>query len=185
MEKSGIERISSKELSQRMGLTASQIRQDFNCFGGYGQQGYGYNVDYLYHEIADILGLNLYKSAILLGAGNLGHALANHLGFEEMGFNLVGIFDISKNVIGQKINGIEVSDLSTLSDFLKNHKVDIGVLTVPRSEAQNLADLLLANGVKYFWNFTNIDIQGEGAVFENVHMGDSLMTLSYRLKNSQ
>lgn len=179
----GITKVSSTELSKKMGVTASQIRQDFNFFGGFGQQGYGYNIEYLYSEIAKILGLNDGNTMIIVGAGNLGHALANHAGFEKRGFKLVAIFDNSKDIIGKEINHIKVRDISELEDYLLNNRVDIGVLTVPNKAVHNIAYRLVEGGVKAILNFSysELDLPDDISV-ENVHLSDPLMTLSYKLK---
>lgn len=181
--KQDIKRISSNALSQKMGVTASQIRQDFNYFGGFGQQGYGYNVEYLYKEIGDILGLNDGNTMIIVGAGNLGRALASHDGFEKRGFKLTGIFDNDKSVVGTKINGIKVAHIDDLDSFIKNNRVDIGVLTVPHEAVHEMAEKLADCGVKGLLNFsyTELEIAKDIAV-ENVHLSDPLMTLSYKIK---
>ncbi|MBO5066225.1 MAG: redox-sensing transcriptional repressor Rex [Clostridia bacterium] len=179
----GIVRISSKELSMRMGLTASQIRQDLNCFGGFGQQGYGYNIEQLYNEIGLILGINKRSKAIMIGAGNLGHAIATHLHFENRGFDLVGIFDNNKNVIGTKVGGRTVLDADTLEEFCKAEKPVVAILCIPSEYAAENADKLVSLGIRGFWNFTQYDLMhryGDVAV-ENVHLGDSLMTLCYQI----
>ena len=184
--KENITRISSKELSEKMNVTASQIRQDLNCFGGFGQQGYGYNVTALYGEIGAILGVNKLQNIIIVGAGNLGHALANHAGFAKRGFNLTGIFDKDKKKVGQKINGCEVYDMETLGDFLDKNEVRIAILTIPRLCTQEVADLVTAHGVKGLWNFSNMDLEvRDDVIVENVHLSDSLMTLSYQLSESE
>lgn len=166
-----------------MGVTASQIRQDFNYFGGFGQQGYGYNVEYLYKEIGDILGLNDGNTMIIVGAGNLGRALASHNGFEKRGFKLTGIFDNDKSVVGMEINGIKVAHIDSLDSFIKNNRVDIGVLAVPHEAVHEMAERLADNGVKGLLNFsyTELEIAKDIAV-ENVHLSDPLMTLSYKIK---
>ncbi|MGE4282139.1 MAG: redox-sensing transcriptional repressor Rex [Clostridia bacterium] len=181
-----ITRISSKELSERMGVTASQIRQDLNCFGGFGQQGYGYNVEYLYKEIGNILGLYNGYNSILIGAGNLGHALANHTSFERRGFKLVGIFDANKKLVGEEIRGIQIRHIDELDSFMKNNVVDIGILAIPKDTvvetAQKLADL----GVKGLWNFSYTDLDvPETVAVESVHLSDSLMTLSYMITEKE
>jgi len=180
--KSGTKRISSNVLSQKMGVTASQIRQDFNYFGGFGQQGYGYNVEYLRDEIADILGINRGYKTILMGAGNLGHALANHTNFKKRGFTLVGIFDNNPDVIGTEVAGIEVSDVSELEEFMGIQKPDIAILALPKSAVTKVAIELCNLGIKGLWNFSYIDIDVPLDVpVENVHLSDSLMTLSYTI----
>jgi redox-sensing transcriptional repressor len=178
-----IQRISSNTLSKMMGVTASQIRQDLNYFGGFGQQGYGYNVKSLIKEIGNILGLNDGDTMIIVGAGNLGHALANHNSFEKRGFRLVGIFDNSDRIIGTTIRGIEVRSSDELSEFVKRNKVDIGILTVPRSAVHDTAKLLIESGIKGLVNFSydELDVPDNVPV-ENVHLSDTLMTMAYRIK---
>ncbi len=180
-----IKRISSNALSSKMNVTASQIRQDFNYFGGFGQQGYGYNVEHLYNEIGDILGLNDGDTTIIIGAGNLGRALASHDNFERRGFRLIGIFDNDKNVIGTVINGREVMSVDCLENFLKNNKVDIGILTVPKSAVEETAETLVNCGVRGIMNFSYTELKFDKDVaVENVHLSDPLMTLSYKIKNN-
>ena len=180
--KQGVTRISSNALSKKMGVTASQIRQDFNCFGGFGQQGYGYNVEHLREEIAYILGLKNGYKTILIGAGNLGHALANHANFKKRGFTLSGIFDVSADVIGTTIAGIEVLDIAELETFMEKNKPDIAILALPKGVVQEMALRLCDLGIKGLWNFSYSDIDVPGDVpFENVHLSDSLMTLSYNI----
>jgi redox-sensing transcriptional repressor len=179
----GIVRISSKELSQRMGLTASQIRQDLNCFGGFGQQGYGYNIEQLYNEIGAILGINKKSKAIMIGAGNLGHAIATHLHFENRGFDLIGIFDNNPDVVGTSVGGRIVMDSASLDEFCKNENPVVAILCIPSEYAAENADKLVSLGIKGFWNFTQYDLVSryEGVAVENVHLGDSLMTLCYQI----
>ncbi len=183
LKKMGIVRISSKELSVRMGLTASQIRQDFNCFGGFGQQGYGYNIEQLYNEIGNILGINNKSKAILIGAGNLGHAIATHLNFQNKGFELVSIFDNNPEVVGTTVGGLVVLSSNDLEDFCKKEKPDIAILCIPAEYAAENADKLVSLGIKGFWNFTQYDLvhRYENIAVENVHLGDSLMTLCYQI----
>ena len=180
----GIERISSGELSKQMKVTASQIRQDFNNFGGFGQQGYGYNVPYLKNEIGKILGLDRDYHVIILGAGNLGHALANYAGFEKRGFVVSAVFDVSPDKIGKKIGHTMVYDMKDLEGYLKGHTVDIASLTLPKSIAPAVAKHLVQYGVSAFWNFaaTDLNLPGNIAV-ENVHLAESLMRLSYNISN--
>ena len=179
----GISRISSSALSKKMNVTASQIRQDFNYFGGFGQQGYGYNVEYLYGEIGNILGLNDEDTIIIIGAGNLGRALAWHGGFKKRGFHLVGIFDNNEKVIGTQINGIQVRSIDSLPDFLKTHRADIAILAVPKAAVQSVADIAAENGIKGFLNFSYGELRlPDGAEVENVHISDPMMTLSYKIK---
>lgn len=177
----GVHRISSRELAEIMGLTASQIRQDLNCFGGFGQQGYGYNVEALFQEISRILGLDRQLKTILIGAGNLGRAIATHMEFETRGFNLIGIFDRSPQVIGTAVRGMAVHGMEDLEYFCKQEKPLVAVLCIPKDAAQTLADQLIALGIRAFWNFSHYDlaVAHKDIVVENVHMGDSLMTLSY------
>lgn len=181
--KQGTTRISSSALSQKMNVTASQIRQDFNYFGGFGQQGYGYNVEILYKEIGDILGLNDGDTMIILGAGNLGRALANHDTFEKRGFRLVGIFDNDRRIIGSTINGIKVSSVDELESFIANNRVDIAILTLPKAAVQSTAERLAEAGVKGLMNFsyTELELPNDIAV-SNVHLSDPLMFLSYEIK---
>ena len=180
----GIDRISSGELSKQMKVTASQIRQDFNNFGGFGQQGYGYNVVHLKNEIGKILGLDRSYHVIILGAGNLGHALANYAGFEKRGFIVSGIFDVDPDKIGKKIGEILVMDSRDLKDFVKEHSVDIAALTLPKSIAPAVAKELVELGVPGFWNFAATDLNlPEHVAVENVHLAESLMRLSYNISN--
>lgn len=181
----GLERISSKELSKRMGLTASQIRQDLNCFGGFGQQGYGYNIADLKQEIGQILGLDKPQNAILIGAGNLGRAVSIHLNFENRGFKLIGIFDRKASLVGQLVRGIPVRDVLTLDEFCRENLPAAAILCIPKEEAKKVSAQLIALGVRGFWNFSHYDLALEhpDIVVENMHFGDSLMTLSYRMHN--
>ena len=167
---SGVERISSNELSKRMKVTASQIRQDLNNFGGFGQQGYGYNVKYLYTEIGNI------------GAGNLGQALANYAAFENRGFVLKGLFDVNPRLAGLTIRGVEIRMMDELKDFVKENDIEIGVLTIPKTKAVEVANLLVDNGVKAIWNFAHTDLNlPDNIIVENVHLSESLMRLSYNI----
>ena len=178
-----VERISSKELSERMQVTASQIRQDLNNFGGFGQQGYGYNVEYLYTEIGKILGLTRNYHLIVIGAGNLGQAIANYTDFEKMGFVLECMFDQKESLIGQEIRGIPIVDVKTLENYIKTHPVDIAAITIPKENAPKIAAQLVQLGVRAIWNFAPTDLHlPEGVKVENVHLSDSLMRLSYSLK---
>jgi redox-sensing transcriptional repressor len=180
----GIKRVSSKELSTRMGITASQIRQDLNCFGGFGQQGYGYNVESLYNEIGNILGINKTFYAIIIGAGNMGQALANYGNFEKRGFKIIGIFDVNQDVIGRKIKNIEVMNVDDIEGFLQDNKVDIAMLCVPYSETASMADKVARLGVKGLWNFSAMDLKlPYDVIIENVHLSDSLMVLGYKLND--
>lgn len=178
-------RISSKELSEKMQVTASQIRQDLNNFGGFGQQGYGYNVEYLYTEIGKILGLDKRYNIIIVGAGNLGQALANYTDFEKRGFSLKGIFDVNPRMIGMSIRGIDIRLIDDLEEFILANKVDIAALTIPKLHAPKVAADLAKWGVKAIWNFAPTDLNlPEDIMVENVHLAESLMTLSYNLKAS-
>lgn len=182
-----IDKISSTKLAQIMNVTASQVRQDLNCFGGFGQQGYGYNVDALYEEIGNILGLNKGLKIILLGAGNLGMALVKHLSFEAKGFQMIGIFDKNPKIIGQKIHGIEVMPESELEEFCAKEKPDAAILCLPKDVVEELGDRLIQYGIRAFWNFSHYDLglhhrnSDTPIVVENVHLGDSLMTLCYQI----
>lgn len=178
-------RISSKELSEKMRVTASQIRQDLNNFGGFGQQGYGYNVEYLHSEIGKILGLDTKYHVVIIGAGNLGQALANYTDFERRGFYVKGIFDVSPALIGTEIRGITVRPNEELEDFVKDNKVDIAAITVPKTKAPAVANDLVKWGVKGIWNFAPTDLNlPKDVTVENVHLADSLMKLSYRLSGN-
>lgn len=178
----GVERISSNELSQRMKVTASQIRQDLNNFGGFGQQGYGYNVKYLYSEIGKILGLDRQHNIIVIGAGNLGQALANYVNFEKRGFLITALFDVNPTLAGVSVRGIEIHLMDELEDYIKNNKVDIAALTMPKTKAEECANRLVDLGIKAIWNFAHLDLElPEDVVVENVHLSDSLMQLSYNI----
>ncbi len=178
----GVERISSHELSERMHVTASQIRQDFNNFGGFGQQGYGYNVEYLYHEIGRILGLDKEHNFVIIGAGNLGRALGNYLNFERRGFVFRGIFDVDEGLIGQEVRGVRIRSMEELEEFVREEEIDIAVLTVPKLSAEGIVDKLVKNGIRAILNFAHVDLNvPEGVQVENVHLSDSLMKLSYNI----
>lgn len=181
--KNGATRISSKELSEKMGFTASQIRQDFNCFGGFGQQGYGYNVSQLCGEIEKILGIQKRHPCILVGAGNLGKAIARHMPFEQLGFTLIGVFDTAPNVIGGKISGHEILDYAGIQAFYQENSPLMAILCIPQVYVEAVSDELYRLGIRSFWNFSHYDItmKHPDAIVENVHMNDSLMTLSYKL----
>lgn len=182
----GVERISSSELSDRMKVTASQIRQDLNNFGGFGQQGYGYNVKYLYDEIAKILGLDEKHNLVIIGAGNLGKAIAGYANFEKRGFVITGIFDIDSDLKGKKIRGIEIRQLSELEEFAKNNRIDIAALTIPKAEAKKVAEKLVGLGVKAFWNFAHTDLNvPNDVIVESVHLSESLMRITYNLKRME
>jgi len=179
----GVERVSSSELSKIMNVTASQIRQDLNNFGGFGQQGYGYNVRYLYDEIGKILGLTETYNIIIIGAGNLGQAIANYGRFDKLGFKTIALFDISPDLIGQNVRGIQIYSLDDLEDFCKSHQVDIAALTMPKQGADNTAQRLVELGIRAIWNFAHVDLNvtDDSVVVENVHLSDSLMQLSYNI----
>ena len=177
-----ITRISSKELSTKMNITASQIRQDLNNFGGFGQQGYGYNVEYLYNEIKKILGLDRVYNLIVVGGGNIGQALVNYTNFEKRGFVITAVFDVNPRLVGMTIRGVEVYDVDCMEEFVKNNKVDVAILTLPRSQASKVAGNLANWGVKGMWNFSHVDLDmPEDVKVENVHLTDSLMTLLYKI----
>lgn len=178
----GIERISSQELSAIMDVTASQIRQDFNNFGGFGQQGYGYKVEYLYEEIGKILGLDRTHNLIIIGAGNLGQALANYMNFERRGFLFQGIFDNNPDLYGKKIRDMEIRPMEEMENFVREHNIDIAVLTIPKTSADAVARRLADNGIKGIWNFAHVDLEVPKSIqVENVHLSDSLMKLTYNI----
>jgi len=190
LTQNGVARISSKELGKQLGLTPSQIRQDFSCFGEFGQQGYGYNVVALREQIAVILGINRGYNAILIGVGNIGHAMVDNFCFSNWGCTLLAAFDVNKDVIGKSINGVPVLAMDTLEAYLKENSIDIAVLTVPRDAAKPVANVLQANGIHAIWNFTNVDLTDPGEegeytnpdsalIVENVHFSDSLLSLCY------
>lgn len=186
LKKKNITRISSRELSQMMSLTASQIRQDLNCFGGFGQQGYGYNVEQLRTEIGSILGINNGFKTILIGCGNLGRAIASHMAFEDRGFELVGIFDTRADEMQDiRIKGISISPVEDLEMYCKETEPVVAVLCIPSIAASGIVDRLVKLGITNFWNFSHFDISSEhpGVIVENVHLNDSLMTLSYQITN--
>ena len=178
----GVERISSNDLSKKMQVTASQIRQDLNNFGGFGQQGYGYNVKYLYTEIGKILGLDKDHNFIIIGAGNLGQALANYASFERNGFILKSLFDVNPRLEGVTIRGIPVRMLDELEGYLQENDIEIAALTLPKSKAEEVADVLVATGIKAIWNFAHTDLTlPKDVIVESVHLADSLMKLSYNI----
>ncbi len=180
-----VKRISSALLSEKMNVTASQIRQDLNCFGGFGQQGYGYSVEQLHSQIGNILGLFDGYKTIIVGAGNLGHALANHSAFEQSGFHLCAIFDLNLELVGKKINGIEIFSDDKMETFVRDNNIDIAILAVPDSSAQEIADKLADSGIKGIWNFSHTELsQKNGIPIETVHLTDSLMTLSCEIKRN-
>lgn len=177
-----VDRISSKELGEKIGFTASQIRQDLNCFGDFGQQGYGYNVTELYNQIKSILGLDKGYKAALVGAGNIGQAVSNYSRFEDLGVRIDAIFDANPKLIGMKIRDVEIRDIDEMKPILESKKIDIGIICVPRKNAQNVADDLIKGGVRAIWNFAPVDlIVPDHVEVENVHLSESLMTLIYLL----
>ncbi len=181
-----IRRISSKELSEIIGFTASQIRQDLNNFGGFGQQGYGYNVEELYREIAKILGVDREHNTVIIGAGNLGQALANYTNFERVGFKVKALFDINPRLIGIKLRDVEIKDMDILEEFVKENNIDIAVICTNKDSAQEVADKIVQSGIKAIWNFTPTDIKVPDDVeVENVHLIESLLTLTYLYKNNR
>lgn len=182
----GVERISSNDLSKKMHVTASQIRQDLNNFGGFGQQGYGYNVKYLHSEIGKILGLDKTHNFIIIGAGNLGQALANYASFEKSGFVLKSLFDVNPRLDGISIRGIRVRMMDELIGFLRENDIEIAALTIPKSKAVEVADILVKNGIKAIWNFAHTDLTlPKDVIVENVHLSDSLMQLSYNISQKE
>ncbi len=185
LKRAGVERTSSTELSSLMGATASQIRQDLNCFGGFGQQGYGYSVPYLYDNIASILGVDKDYRAIIVGTGNLGRALASSPVFEKRGVHVCALFDVDETVVGKTFFGFRIKNMTELEDYCEREKPDIAVLTVPRGAAKETAERLVAAGVKGIWNFTNIELAPGKAMVQNVHLGDTLMTLCYNIGKNE
>lgn len=180
-----VDRISSKELGEKIGFTASQIRQDLNNFGDFGQQGYGYNVKELYKQISLILGLDKEYTGIIIGAGNLGQAIANYNRFSESGLSIECIFDANPKLVGMRIRDIEIKDIDTLSQYLQEKNVDIGIICVPRINAQKVTDMLVKGGVKGIWNFAPVDLVVPNEVkVENVHLSESLLTLVYLMKDN-
>lgn len=181
----GMTRISSRELSERMGLTASQIRQDLNCFGGFGQQGYGYNIELLQQEIAKILGLDVPKTAILIGMGNMGRAVTMHMNFDNKGFKVIGLFDNKESLVGQMVRNLPIRSSADLDEFCRENRPEVAILCIPKESAKDIAYQLVNLGIKGFWNFSHYDLALEyhDIVVENVHLSDSLMTLSYQLTN--
>lgn len=180
--KNDIDRISSKELSEKIGFTASQIRQDLNCFGDFGQQGYGYNVKALYNEISNILGLNKSYKSVIIGAGNIGQAIANYTQFTRLGISIDGIFDANPKLLGIKIKDVEIQDIDELENFLLKNYIDIGIICVPKINAQKVCNKLVENGVKGIWNFAPIDLNvPKDVTVENVHLSESMLTLIYLL----
>ena len=185
LEKRQVEKVSSNELGSQMGLTASQIRQDLNCFGGFGQQGYGYNVRQLKENIGDVLGIGEPLTCVVIGAGNLGHAIIANFHFNECGFKLAAAFDTAPELIGKEVAGTPILDAAELGKYLKDHRVDVGVLTLPIAHTVDTARLLADSGVRGIWNFTGTDIYADlgDTIVENVHLSDSLLNLGYYLRN--
>ena len=181
-----VERISSNKLAKIMHSTASQVRQDLNCFGGFGQQGYGYSVKGLKEEIKKILGLNNKYKAILIGAGSFGAAIVKHLDFEKLGYDLIASFDNDMEKVGTKIGEQTIKDVSEIDDFCAENKVEVVILCIPKENVENILDKLYGFGIRNFWNFSHYDITSRynDAVVENVHLNDSLMTLCYRISNA-
>ena len=186
LRQQNIERISSKELSKLMNVTASQIRQDLNNFGGFGQQGYGYNVQYLYEEIGKLLGLDTMHKMVIVGAGNLGQAIANYGNFKNRGFEIVALFDKNPELIGKKTAGGEILDIAGLYDYVRENHIEIVALTLPKEPAKAIAEKLVECGVTAFWNFAHTDLSiSENVIVENVHLSESLMKLTYRISENQ
>lgn len=179
-----VDRISSKELGEKIGFTASQIRQDLNCFGDFGQQGYGYNVTELYNQIKSILGLDRGYKAALVGAGNIGQAVSNYSRFENLGFRIAAIFDANPKLIGMRIRDVEIKDIDEMQEVLEEEKIEIGIICVPRKSAQTVADDLIKGGVRGIWNFAPVDlVVPDNVKVENVHLSESLLTLIYLLND--
>ena len=181
----GVVRISSHSLGQEMNITASQIRQDFSCFGEFGQQGYGYNVEELRTEIGHILGVDKDHHLIMIGVGNLGRALLQNFRFSQTGFTVDAAFDVAPSVIGTVVNGVSIYSMDTLEEYIRSHNIDVVVLTIPQAVAQETASRLIQLGIHGFWNFTNVELSSPNpdVEFENIHFADSLLTLSYRIAN--
>ncbi len=181
-----IERISSTELAKKMRITASQVRQDLNNFGGFGQQGYGYNVRLLRDEIGNILGLDQELGCIIIGGGNLGHAIANYRNFAKRGFKIKGIFDIDENVVGTTVNGIKIYHTNSMIDFIKENKIDIAIFTIPTPAVKSMIDEVVSAGIKGIWNFSHFDMEiPKNIPIVNVHLSDSLMTLAYKIQENE
>lgn len=184
--KNDVDRISSKELGEKIGFTASQIRQDLNCFGDFGQQGYGYNVKELYNQISLILGLDKEYKGVIVGAGNIGQAIANYGRFSQIGLDIKAIFDANPKLIGLKIRDIEIQDIDNLKGYLKDNNVEVGIICVPRINAQKVCDILVENGVEGIWNFAPVDLSvPDNITVENVHLSESLLTLIYLLHDKE
>lgn len=185
LEAAGVERVSSSRMSEDMSLNASQIRRDLNCFGGFGQQGYGYQVSRLKQEIMKILGIGASYKAVIVGAGNIGQALLNYRHFKDEGYHIVAIFDADPELIGREVDNHQIRAMSELPQFLKENKVDIGIIAVPKRYAQQVADDLVSLGVSGLWNFAPVDVQARrGISVENVHLSDSLYILSYHMREN-
>lgn len=180
LERQGVEKISSSELSEKMGLNASQIRQDFNCFGGFGQQGFGYYVKVLKSEIQAIIGLKRSYNMIIVGLGNIGQALASYKSFKKEGFYVIGAFDVNPKLIGKEINGITVQHVDQMKAFAQQHEIGIGIICTPEQYAASVAQSMADCGINAIWNFAPIDLQCGDVIVENVHLSDSLYTLAYR-----
>lgn len=183
LKSEGRERISSRELSSRTGFTASQIRQDLNCFGGFGHQGYGYNIEILKNEIAQILNLDRPKSTILIGMGNLGRAVAMHMNFESKGFHLIGMFDAKESLVGQIVRNQPIRSTNTLDEFCREYLPKVAILCIPKEAAEVISEQLIKLGIKAFWNFSHFDIaiKHPDIIVQNMHFSDSLMQLSYKI----
>ncbi len=181
LQENGVSRVSSFELGQQLGLTPSQIRQDFSCFGEFGQQGYGYNVSALREQIGTILGMNREFCAVLIGAGNIGHALLSNFSFSECGVHMAAAFDVRESLVGTELEGVPVYHASELADYLRTHKIQIAVLCVPKEAAASVTEMLIENGIEAIWNFTNVELTEPNSpiIVENVHFSDSLLSLSY------
>lgn len=181
LSKNHVERISSAELSELMHTTPSQVRQDFNMFGGFGQQGYGYNVESLCEEIKNVIGVEQYSKLIVIGAGNMGQALINYTNFPKLGFEIKGVFDVNPRLCGLVIHGIEIQPIDHLEQFLQENKIQIAALTIPRDQAQAMADRLIQAGIRAIWNFAPLDLElPKGVVVENIHLAESLMQLVFK-----
>ena len=186
LQKNGVKKVSSRELSNIIGYTASQIRQDFNTFGEFGQQGYGYSVENLYREINKIHGLNREYRTVVVGVGNLGQAITNYTYYYKIGFNIMGLFDANPRIIGNVINDVKIRDVAELESYVKDHDIDIGVICVNRENAQKVADNLIAGGVEGIWNFAPIDLDiPDDVALESVHLSDSLHALSFMIKSNE
>ncbi len=184
LEAAGIERVSSSRMSHDMNLNASQIRRDLNCFGGFGQQGYGYQVGRLRQEIMKILSIGSAYKAVIVGAGNIGQALLKYRHFADEGYDVIAVFDADSHLVGRDVGGKLIRPMKELADFVKENNVDIGIITVPKSVAQKTADTLVSLGVKGIWNFAPVDVEvRRGVSVENVHLSDSLYILSYHMRD--